>query len=343
MFHNARIKLTFWYLLIIMTVSVAFSAVILSFTTREAHRFALEQRRSIQQRLENDEFFFKNRPRAMVHIIEIEDDELIKEVQSRTLFSLSIVNGIILVVAGGLGYVLAGKTLRPIKEMVDEQNRFISDASHELKTPLTSLKTTFEVFLRGKHQKIHEAQTLIQESILDVNKLQHLSESLLSLAQFQAPNGRKAFAQVKIKNTIVSAIKQVKILAESKKIVFHKNLAGLSTLADQYRLEEVWLILLDNAIKYSPEKSTITISLQKSRACAEIRIEDQGIGISKNDVAHIFDRFYRADSARCNQKNNGFGLGLAIAKKIVEDHHGTIHVEPAEKNGSTFIVKLPLK
>lgn len=344
MFHNARIKLTFWYLLIIITISLAFSAVIYSFTDREVHRFAMAQRQSIQRRLENDESFFKNRPKGgMLHIIEIEDDELIKEVQTRTIFSLAIVNSIIFVVAGGLGYILAGKTLQPIQEMVYEQNRFISDASHELKTPLTSLKTAFEVFLRDKNPQLLDSKELIRESLIDVNKLQYLSDALLTLAQFQKPQDTYTRSKINLKKNIETAIKQISPLAIAKNITIKKKLLDILTFVDQYKLSEVWLIMLDNAIKYSPEKSIITITAKKSGNCAEVRVSDQGIGISQKDIPHIFDRFYRADSARSHQKGNGFGLGLAIAKKIVEQHRGGITVTSNKEKGSTFIVKLPIK
>ncbi|KKQ37794.1 MAG: integral membrane sensor signal transduction histidine kinase [Candidatus Roizmanbacteria bacterium GW2011_GWA2_37_7] len=342
MFQFARIKLTLWYLLIIMTISMAFSAIIFDFTTREVHRFASAQRHRIQELLELDEFFFSNRPRKMPLIIEIDDEELITEVQKRTLISLGIVNGIIFVLAGGLSYFLAGKTLQPIQEMVDEQNRFISDASHELKTPLTSLKTAFEVFLRDKNPQLTDSKELIQESLIDVNKLQYLSEALLTLAQFQQPSEKHTFSRLNLNINITSTIKKIGPLAKTKRIAIKINLNDLYVTADQYKLSEVWIILLDNAIKYSPEKSTIIITAKKSGNCAEIRVSDQGIGISQKDLPHIFDRFYRADSARSHQKGNGFGLGLAIAKKIVEQHRGTITVTSNEEKGSTFIVKLPL-
>lgn len=343
MFEYARIKLTLWYLLIIMTISMAFSAIIYSFTDREVHRFASEQRRRIQERLESDEFFFNARPRGMPHIMEISDEELINEVQTNTLISLTIVNGVIFLVAGGLGYFLAGKTLRPIKIMVYEQHRFISDASHELKTPLTSLKSAFEVFLRDKKPKLSEAKNLIEESILDVNRLQHLSESLLALAQFKKPSDMYSYTNLDLKKNINLAIKQMNRMAAIKHISIKKTLDELTTFADQYQLSEVWLILLDNAIKYSPDNSRIDVTLKKDGKCAKITISDQGMGIKESEIGHIFDRFYRADSARFKQKGNGFGLGLAIAKKNIEGHGGKIFVKSILKKGTTFIVKLPIK
>ena len=103
------------------------------------------------------------------------------------------------------------------------------------------------------------------------------------------------------------------------------------------------MILLDNAIKYSPKKSVIKVAVTKTDRCAIISIKDNGIGIDEKNIPLIFDRFYRVDSSRTRNKVEGFGLGLSIAKKIVEDHHGKIKVKSKIKKGSTFIVELPFK
>jgi len=128
MFKSARIKLTAWYLLIIMFISISFSFVIYRGLMSEVHRFS---------RMQRSRFFV--------------DEDLITEIQRRAIFGLGTINTIIFITSGALGYFLAGKTLSPIQEMVEEQNRFISDASHEFRTPLTALKSSFEVNLRDKN------------------------------------------------------------------------------------------------------------------------------------------------------------------------------------------------
>src|SRR5260370_19278304 len=173
MFNKARLKLTFYYLLIIMVISVAFSAVIYKVDTNEVERFDRIQRTRIQNSL-----FL---PRVII------DRTLVQETEKRITLTLISINATILVVSGITGYFLAGITLAPIKEMVDEQNRFISDASHEIGTPLTSLKTAMEVYLRSKKPDLNEAKTLVIESIDEVNKLQSISTSLLQLAQYEKP------------------------------------------------------------------------------------------------------------------------------------------------------------
>ena len=182
MFQKTRIKLTAWYLLIIMLISVFFSFVIYKVLTHEFERFAQRQKFRIEQR-------FQNPPPPFP----VPDPDLIKEVKQRLLLSLTGINLIILVLSGGLGYFLAGKTLKPIKDMVDEQNRFISDASHELRTPLTALKTSMEVGLRNKKLALNEAKLIISENLNEINRLQLMSEKLLELARNQNLNNKKQF------------------------------------------------------------------------------------------------------------------------------------------------------
>src|SRR3990167_11408943 len=189
MFHSARIKLTGWYLLIIMFISLAFSLVIYSMITREINHFEQAQRFRFEKKLRDFDLPVPPGSNIRAMKILIENPELIEEIKERVAMTLVIINGGILLLAGGLSYFLAGKTLKPIKNMMDEQNRFISDASHELKTPLTSLKTAMEVFLRGKEKNVKDSETIIRESIIEVDKLQSLSESLLQLAQYDY-NGR---------------------------------------------------------------------------------------------------------------------------------------------------------
>ncbi|TAL64214.1 MAG: hypothetical protein EPN88_11370, partial [Bacteroidetes bacterium] len=167
MFHSARLKLTAWYLLFIMFISLFFTVVIYRVLTGELERFARIQRFRMERHLYTDEYV--PLPSNLPPIIEL---ELIEETKKRLMVVLAGINGGILILFGVLGYFLAGRTLRPIQEMVDEQNQFISDASHELRTPLTSLKSSMEVYLRDRHPTMREAKSLMNEGIDEVNKLQ---------------------------------------------------------------------------------------------------------------------------------------------------------------------------
>lgn len=319
MFKNARLKLTAWYLLIIMFISIAFSLVIYHGLMNEVRRFSRVQRMRI----------------------EINED-IFDEIKHRIIIELGIINIFIFITSGALGYFLAGKTLRPIQEMVEEQNRFISDASHEFRTPLTALKSSLEVNLRDNNLSIDEARKIMVENIKDVNDLQRLSDSLLQLSQYEKPQQNIDFEIISLKQIINESVKKIEPLATRKNILIKNKLTDINVKGNKYVLIDLFVLLLDNAVKYSGEKSSINIDAKKTDHSILILITDQGIGIDKKDISHLFDRFYRSDKARSKKEINGYGLGLSIAKKIIEQHKGSIKIESKLKKGTTVIVSLPI-
>lgn len=336
MFHSARLKLTVWYLIIIMFICTTFSAVIYRFLVNEVERFERMQRFRIERRLQAD-------PSHPYPSIIITSPELLSETKHRILLTLIVINSGIILIAGGLAYFLAGRTLKPIQTMVDEQNRFISDASHELRTPLTSLKSSFEVFLRNKNQSLSEAQTLIREGICDVNTLQSLSESLLQLAQYQKSDIDRHFEKITLNKSILEAMQKTKNSAKRKSISVQFKSPDLVLEANPYAITDMITIFLDNAIKYSSKNTQISIITKKVNSDILISVKDEGIGINEHDLIHIFERFYRADTVRSKNTTSGYGLGLSIAKKLVEMHRGTINAESEPGKGTTIFVQIPMK
>lgn len=343
MFRSARLKLTAWYLLIIMLISVAFSVGIYQVLVVEVTRFERLQRIRIEEDLENENLLPPNVRFKTDQPVINTDPELIQEIEHRVALALSLINIGIFFIAGGLGYFLSGKTLRPIKEMVDNQNQFISDASHELKTPLTALKSSMEVNLRDKNLSLKEAKTLIKESISEVNKLQALSEGLLSLVGYQKPNGNFKLTSVSTLKVLNLAVKKMKHLAGLKNITIKNTTKNYKIKGNEDSLVDLFVILLDNAIKYSPKKSKVEIKCTKNNDAITISVKDYGIGIAEENKLYIFDRFYRVDKSRSKKGTDGYGLGLSIAKKIIQNHHGTIKAESEHKKGTTLIVTLPIK
>ena len=328
MFTSARIKLSAWYLTIIMVISVAFSLFIYQVLSQEIYRFARTQRFRIERR------FFD------INISPPIDIELINETKHRLIMTLVVINGTILAVSGTLGYFLATRTLEPIQQMVEEQNRFISDSSHEFRTPLTALKSSLEVNLRDKKLTLVDARKLMADNIQDVNNLQSLSDGLLKLTQYQHQQNHQQFTQVSITDIVNQAISKVSPLLINKNITLKNKTKESSVRGDQHSLIDLLVILLDNAIKYSPDRSTITISNKISSKTIDLCIRDRGIGIDSTDIPHIFDRFYRSDISRTKTEISGFGLGLSIAQKIVDNHHGHIRVDSQLGKGSVFTVSL---
>ena len=342
MFHTTRSKLTAWYLLIIMLVSISFSIVIYKGLMSEVERFAQSQRFRIERQLRNELVFPQNMHRENAILPPITDPDLVADTKQRLLLILVLINGSIFFVSGGLGYVLAGKTLKPIQEMLLEQNQFITDASHELRTPLTSIKSSVEVYLRDKKLSITGAKKILTENIKDVNKLQRLSDQLLELAQYQKPNGRDIMRKISLREAIKHALRNVEALASAKSIRIQNTSKDSIVMGNSNEMTDLFTILIDNAIKYSKEKSTIAISSKEKNGWVHVAVADAGEGIGTKDIPHIFDRFYRADSARSKPSSGGYGLGLSIAKKITDRHNGSISVTSTFGKGSTFTVHIPI-
>lgn len=342
MFNRTRLQLTLWYLAIIMVVSFCFSTTIYQMVSQEVERFAYAQRLRIEraQQLDQQGIWIPSSP--VPPPMSSFDTDLVWESKQRIIILLLFVNGIVLFASGGLGYFLAGKTLEPIQDMVDEQSRFISDASHELRTPLTALKTAMEVALRDTNFSTKDARQLIEENITDVNKLQLLSDQLLQLSHYQMPQAQLEKQSLEMQRVLEQAVNKMKILAQEKHIAIDFRAKSAFVNGNYQSLTDLIVILLDNAIKYSPSQSTIAVYNENSDTKAILYVKDQGIGISEKDIPHIFDRFFRADAARNKNQAGGYGLGLSIAKKIVRLHKGSIKVVTELGKGSLFIIRLPL-
>jgi len=324
-----------------MLVSISFSAVIYKVLSGEFQRFAHAQRFRIENHLQNN---FQPPPDLRRFTVPPNiEQELLTEADERLIVTLAFINFFILIFAGGIGYFLSGRTLKPIQEMVDEQNRFISDASHELKTPLSSLKTAFEVSLRDKNLNLPAAKKTITESIVDVDQLSILSENLLTLARHQNLKDSKKIEKVSLEKILIDAVAKILPVAKQKKIIVKTKIGNYKIEGAKEDFLKLFVIILDNAVKYSPKKTEINLASQKTDNHVLIMIKDQGIGIDKKDLPHIFDRFFRADSARSKNEAYGHGLGLSIAREIIKAHHGSISAESKLNEGTTFIIRLPIK
>ena len=334
MFTKARLKLTFWYLLIIMTISISFSGFIYNQIGFEFQR----RFNNIERRLQLNQKGLGS-PYGQ-ELLFLEDLQAAKK---GVLFLLVYTNGVIFVLSGIAGSFLARKTLQPIEDVLEEQKRFIADASHELKTPLTALQTSIEVALRDKKLTLKDAKKVLRESIEDTDNLNSLANDLLSLTRYQQ-NGDSLTREVfDIKKVINSSLKKIKPLATKKKIRINSKLEKVTINANKDSIEKLVTILLDNAVKYTSKNGEVNVTATVSRKCALIKVRDTGMGISKKDSPHIFDRFYRIDQSRSKDIVDGFGLGLSIAKKIVDLQGGSISVKSTPGKGSTFKVRLPLE
>ena len=325
MFHSATLKLTAWYLGILMVISILFSVSIYEINFHE-----------VNVRLENLQHGLavsrvQTAPGGFINGNDLRHQQSDAAAQ-QMIISLVYLNAIILV-GGGLGsYWLARRTLRPIEEAHEAQSRFTSDASHELRTPLAAMKAEIEVSLRGGSIDSTEARQLLESNLEEVNKLIALSEMLLNMSRLDYDRlEKKSIDMPALLDEVLKPFpaKRFNITARKKAVA----------VGDKAAFAELMTILIENALKYSPEKSKIDIRIFERVGRFGFEIANKGT-ISEKDLGHVFERFYRGDISRTLSSENGYGLGLALAKRIVEIHAGDIHV--ATKGGRvTFTVYLP--
>ncbi len=220
--------------------------------------------------------------------------------------------------------------------------QFTADASHELRTPVAVMRTRAELSLR-KPRSAEEYQDNIVQIHAELEKTSDLIEQLMFLARADCGVESLQFAPTNVGEILREACHQGNALAEAKQVAFHEQISGkpLWIQGDAGSLRRLFLILIDNAVKYTPANGRVEASLQESDGYAVVEVRDTGIGIAKADLPNVFERFYRADKAR-SRESGGVGLGLSIGHWIVETHAGKIEVESSPGRGSTFRVRLPL-
>lgn len=335
MFHAASLKLASLYLAIIMLISLFFSVNIYQLSLDELDRGLRHQ--DVSQRGGPIDLL----PKSLRKQILRDQSSVYEEAKTRTFDRLVLTNIFILIGGVTLSYYLARRTLQPIEEAHAAQSRFTADASHELRTPIAAMQTEIEVTLMDPKLTLPKVKKVLLSNLEELVKLTALTEGLLTLAQSE--NGEINQEKIEIAKLLNDAAGRVLPLAEAKKIkIINNDKIDAVVIGDNASLTEAVVVLLDNAVKYSPEKTEVGIKTVKSDKQVVIKVVDQGMGIKPKDLAHIFERFYRADTARSKTQTEGYGVGLAIAKNIVELHGGQISAHSQTNKGSTFTIKLPM-
>lgn len=229
--------------------------------------------------------------------------------------------------------------LASLEQYSENQKRFVSDASHELRAPLTVIQGNLEFLRRHPDVPARERSQVLGDAEREAKRMTRLVAELLTLARGDA--GVPILqTPVELEVVLLEAFHEAQHLAHGLLL----ELGGLESAqieGNEDRIKQLLLILLDNALKYSQDGDTVRLSLRRSDGCAEIRVCDEGLGISELHLPHVFDRFYRADPAR-GRNDGGFGLGLPIARWIVESHGGEIWLESQVGVGTAAVVRLPL-
>jgi len=257
--------------------------------------------------------------------------------QQRTAFGIAIAGSFVLLAI--FFYFLIGFLLKPIKKSREEQTRFIASASHELRSPLTVILSSLSAMEHADDkQRTHFSHTIKSES----ERMALLIDDLLTLSSADSVTWDMNFAPVELDTLLLRNYEKFEPLAQSKQRTFEVSLPNdnlPACLCDELRITQLLIILTDNAFSYTNENDNISLSLQYKNNHFYIEVSDTGIGITADDKAYIFERFYRSDKSRKDKSH--FGLGLSIAKEIVDLHNGSIGVYDNAGGGSTFRVKLP--
>jgi heavy metal sensor kinase len=233
------------------------------------------------------------------------------------------------------------ETLGRLENSVGQMKQFTASISHELRTPLTALRGETEVALLEAHS-VEDYRRLLSSQLEEFDKLSRMINDLLVLANAEAGEIRWAEQNVDLSVLAASLAEQLEPVAAAKDIELDAAAApDIHVCGDARWLERVVLNLLDNAIKFTPSGGHIRLSVASENGYAALRVADTGMGIPPEDIPHIFDRFYRAEPSR-SKRIPGVGLGLALARWIVEKHRGRIAVESQPGQGTCFTVFLPL-
>lgn len=238
------------------------------------------------------------------------------------------------------GYLLARLTLAPTRNALESQKQFIGNVAHELRTPLSIIKTNTEVTLFDESLPTDARETLAS-TVEELDRISDIINNLLSLNVLVRPE-KIPFGNVDLGVVTDRAVSSLGSLAARKRIALSVNTSDYrSVWGNLTALEQIVMNVVKNAINYTPEGGVVSVRIEPDyRGRMKIIVEDSGMGISEKDLMHIFEPFYRADSSR-TRGSGGSGLGLAIVSELVKLHHGTIVIKSAPGHGTSVIISLP--
>ena len=253
---------------------------------------------------------------------------------------LSICIAVFIILSILASYILSQKTMRPIRMSWEKQVEFVGNVSHELRTPLTIIQNSLEALCTTPHERIIDRSESIALALNETTRLSKLVTDMLTLARSDSTMTEITKDLFSIDLLVETVCEPYIELAESQNKIFNCSLdCPVNIYADRGRIHQLLVILLDNALKYTNENDSITVTTSLKDNKAFITVADTGIGISDESIGKIFDRFYREDKARSRERE-GAGLGLSIASWIVDKHGGAIKVRHNEPKGTVFTVRL---
>ena len=269
-----------------------------------------------------------------------------KSFQQDMLFSLLKifigVGSLSLVLLFFISIYFTNKAINPLEETFKKQKQFIADASHELRTPLTIIKTNVSLLRENELETIQSQKKWINYIDSQASRMSTLINEMLSLANLDANRKKEERVNINFSKIVSDSLLVFEVVIFEKGLILEEDVAdNIFIKGEQDQIKKLISILMDNAIKYTNKNGKIGVSLVSERNKAKLIIKNTGEGIKKEHLEKIFERFYRVDDSR-DRGTGGYGLGLSIAKAIVDDHKGKIHAESIINNETSFIIELPL-
>ncbi|MEC0371063.1 sensor histidine kinase [Paenibacillus chibensis] len=301
---------------------------------------ALQPDQDGQFTLNGTRWAFTVKQNAEGHSIVFLDVTAQLKIITNLIYTFSIVALVMLVVIYLTSRYFANRSIAPVREAFDKQKQFIADASHELKTPLAVINTNADVLLANSEEPIYAQSKWLHHIKSETERMKTLTNDLLYLTQMDDAQTHMIFVPFHLSEAVESVILTMEAVIFEREISFTYDIEPEQTMTgSSEQIKQVVMILLDNAIKYTNPGGSIHLELKKQHNHLLLKVTNTGEGIAAEHVDRIFDRFYRADSSR-SRKHGGYGLGLAIAKSIVEQHKGKIYVKSVPKDKTSFYVQL---
>ncbi len=255
--------------------------------------------------------------------------------------TLAGVGGLTVIVFFLLSLVFSKWALKPVEEAWEAQKQFVTDASHELKTPLTVILANVAILQAHPERTVASESKWLESTQSEAERMEGLVGEMLTLAQVEA-RVDAPFEPVDLSDMVAGTTLQFESVAFEQNFKLESNIhEGITVQGDPERLRKLVDTLIENASKYVNEGGTVSVTLARENKSASLRVSNTGSYIQPDDLKRVFDRFYRTDKARTGD-TGGFGLGLAIAREIARSHKGDIVAESSKESGTTFVATTPL-
>ena len=282
-------------------------------------------------------YFFNRKGSELAYVDVTAEHDLVESYQTR-LFWIYVLSELALLL---MGMALTRANMRPIIRSWNQQRTFVADAAHEFKTPMTVIQNNLERMLEHPNDTVMDQVESVANALTEVRHLNHLTGDLLTLSQADADIPMFEFEEMDLAKTVREVGDIYEYNANEKQQTLQVDVPEtLPIVGDAQRLRQLLVILTDNAQKYAGEGASVTIAAVATSSGVKLTVADTGKGVSEEDKEHLFDRFYRIDKAR-SRSTGGHGLGLSIAKWVVQGHRGTIEILDNKPHGTIFKMLIP--